>query len=186
MSIPLQAKYYLLDAGVAVQFNSYAYLSARHDDGEIVHEPEVELPDTDVGGFWQLTTCIHIPQWPQSARLLSESRLSARLAESGDLRCGHLIDGKCLEALRYPEGALDARKGKGKSLLDPADATDRVPHIIMVLLTSSNKSSSSNSHDDATANSTALPPRFSLGASIADSGLLSRICSAEVGMIHRK
>ncbi|KAJ3743984.1 hypothetical protein DFH05DRAFT_1460164 [Lentinula detonsa] len=47
------------------------------------------------------------------------------------LRCGHLIDGKRLEALRYPEGALDAQKkdvkgkGKGKSLLDPVDATDR-------------------------------------------------------------
>ncbi|KAJ3991386.1 hypothetical protein F5050DRAFT_1794367 [Lentinula boryana] len=186
------------------------------DDGEIVHEPEVKLSDADVGGSGSSppVSISLVCSKCFDPLLLGEgaSAVALRMAAAGasaerveserkarriwGLRCGHLIDGKCLEVLGYPEGALDAQKkdvkgkGKGKSLLDPADATDREvekdePHLRTFdanpirsrlrsashhngpTTISNNRSSSSNSHDDATANSTAPPPRFSLGASIA-------------------
>ncbi|KAJ3787028.1 hypothetical protein GGU10DRAFT_386136 [Lentinula aff. detonsa] len=202
------------------------------DDGEIVHEPEVKPPDADVGGSVSTPSVsislvcskcfdpLLLGEGASAAALrMAAAGASAERVESErkarriwGLRCGHLIDGKCLEALGYPEGALDAQKkdvkgkGKGKSILDPVDATDREAekdeaHLPPFeanpirsrlrsashhngAITIPNRSSSSNSHDDATANSTAPPPRFSLGASIARRYLPTPIADLFSGAGH--
>ncbi|KAJ3711323.1 hypothetical protein C8R42DRAFT_689323 [Lentinula raphanica] len=112
------------------------------DDGEIVQEPEPKPADTgiDASSSTSPVSLSLVCSKCLDPLLLGEgaSAIALEMAAAGasaaqveserkarkiwGLRCGHLIDGKCLEALAYPIGALDAQKqdvkgkGKGKSL----------------------------------------------------------------------
>ncbi|KAJ3906387.1 hypothetical protein F5879DRAFT_946297 [Lentinula edodes] len=125
------------------------------DDGEIVQEPEPQEVDVDVGGSSNMKSSAPSPTVVSfvcskclEPLLLGEgaSATALKMAAAGasaeqvemerkarkvwGLKCGHLIDGKCLDALGYPAGALDAQpkdvkgKGKGKSFSEEVDLAD--------------------------------------------------------------
>ncbi|KAF9072574.1 hypothetical protein BDP27DRAFT_1320189 [Rhodocollybia butyracea] len=111
------------------------------DDGEIVEEPKPLLDDSPPQMSFVCSNCsdplvlgegasasaLEMAAAGASAELVEAERKGRRL---WGLRCGHLIDGKCLEALAYPPGALDAAKkdvkGKGKTRASdtPNDESD--------------------------------------------------------------
>ncbi|KAJ4480245.1 hypothetical protein J3R30DRAFT_3701665 [Lentinula aciculospora] len=124
------------------------------DDGEIMQKPESKAVDVDASdissspvsislvcskcldplllGEGASATALKMAADGASAEQVESERKARRVWA---LRCGHLIDGRCLEALGYPFGALDAQKkdvkgkGKRKSVLEEVDMADAEPEL---------------------------------------------------------
>ncbi|KAJ3855771.1 hypothetical protein EV368DRAFT_7932, partial [Lentinula lateritia] len=109
------------------------------DDGEIVQEPEPQEVDADVGTSSNMKSSAPSPTVGSfvcskclEPLLLGEGaiEMERKARKVWGLRCGHVMDGKCLDALGYPAGALDVQakdvKGKGKrqSLSEEVDLAD--------------------------------------------------------------